>query len=215
MKGENMNYTYDILANFNETYYEFFEWNNKDELTHIKRLPIIKVEREFLNNIKNNDVIVEKELLEKINKKTEFFKTNKKNIGNYICALCDGTKAIIIKFESNGKIQGRSSLLIDEENEIIDISDTMTKSNYKLKINKNKKPEYFKTRKEKEINNYIEKELKTIDNNKLKYLYFDCFNKKEENIKIIQKEIKNEIKNNFENIYKKIYEFLKLASNRL
>ena len=43
MKGENMNYTYDILANFNETYYEFYEWNNKDELTHIKRLPIIKV----------------------------------------------------------------------------------------------------------------------------------------------------------------------------
>ncbi len=210
-----MNYTYDILANFNETYYEFFEWNNKDELTHIKRLPIIKVEREFLNNIKNNDVIVEKELLEKINRKTEFFKTNKKNISNYICALCDGTKAIIIKFESNGKIQGRSSLLLDEENEIIDISDTMTTSNYKYKLNKNKKPEYFKTRKEKEINNYIEKELKTIDNNKLKYLYFDCFNKKEENIKIIQKEIKNEIKNNFENIYKKIYEFLKLASNRL
>lgn len=215
MKGENMNYTYDILANFNETYYEFYEWNNKDELTHIKRLPIIKVEREFLNDIKNNDVIVEKELLEKINKKTEFFKTNKKNISNYICALCDGTKAIIIKFESNGKIHGRSSLLIDEENEIIDISETMTTSKYNLKQNKNKKQEYFKTRKEREINKYIEKELKTIDNNKLKYLYFDCFNKKEEDINIIQKTIKNEIKNNFENIYKPIYDFLKLASNRL
>ena len=155
MKGENMNYTYDILANFNETYYEFYEWNNKDELTHIKRLPIIKVEREFLNDIKNNDVIVEKELLEKINKKTEFFKTNKKNISNYICALCDGTKAIIIKFESNGKIQGRSSLLIDEENEIIDISETMTTSKYNLKQNKNKKHEYFKTRKDREKNKYI------------------------------------------------------------
>ena len=210
-----MNYTYDILANFNETYYEFFEWNNKDELTHIKKLPIIKVDRTFLNNIKNNDVVVEKELLEKIFKKTEFFKTNKKNTSNYICALCDGTKAIIIKLDSNGTIKGRSSLLIDEENEIIDISDTMTTSNYKLKINKNKKQEYFKTRKEKEINNYIEQELKIIDNNKLKYLYFDCFNKKEENIKIIKNEIKNEIKNNFENIYKKIYEFLKLASQRL
>ena len=79
MKGENMNYTYDILANFNETYYEFFEWNNKDELTHIKKLPIIKVDRTFLNNMKNNDVVVEKELLEKIFRKTEFFKTNKKN----------------------------------------------------------------------------------------------------------------------------------------
>ena len=48
MKGENMNYTYDILANFNETYYEFFEWNNKDELTHIKKLPIIKVDKNVL-----------------------------------------------------------------------------------------------------------------------------------------------------------------------
>lgn len=210
-----MNYTYDILANFNENYYEFYDWNNKDELTHIKKLPIIKVERNFLNDIKNNDVIVEKELLEKIFRKTEFFKTNKKNISNYICALCDGTKAIIIKLDQTGKIKGRSSLLIDEENEIIDISDTMTTSNYKLKINKNKKQEYFKTRKEKEINRYIEKELKIIDNNKLKYLYFDCFNKKEEDINIIKKEIKNEIKNNFENIYKEVYEFLKLTSQRL
>ena len=91
----------------------------------------------------------------------------------------------------------------------------MTISKYNLKQNKNKKQEYFKTRKEREINKYIEKELKTIDNNKLKYLYFDCFNKKEEDINIIQKTIKNEIKNNFENIYKPIYDFLKLASNRL
>lgn len=206
-----MNYTYDILANFNAEYYDFYDWNDMDEIVHIKRLPIIKVDRTFLNNIKRNDVVVEKELLEKIYKKTELFKSKQKSY-NYICALCDGTKAIIVKFETNGKVSGRSSLLIDEENEIIDISETMEISNYKIKTNKSKKTDNFKTRKEIEINNYILKELDNIDDEKLKYLYFDCFDKKEENTTLILNKILNEIKTNFENVYQKIYDFLKLAS---
>lgn len=207
-----MTYTYDILANFNENYYDFYDWNNMDEIIHIKRLPIIKVDRVFLNNIKHNEVIVEKDLLEKIYKKTELFKINKKNTYNHICALCDGTKAIIVKFEPTGKVSGRSSLLIDEENEIIDISETLQTIDYKLKQNKNKKIDNFKTRKEIEISKYIQNELKNIDDEKLKYLYFDCFDEKETDTKIILKKLMNEIKNNFENIYMKIYDFLKLAS---
>ena len=202
-----MNYIYDILANFNENYYDFYEWNTKDEIIHIKRLPIIKVTRNFLSNIKQNEIIVEKELLEKIYKKTELYK-NKQKTYNYVCALCDGTKALIVKFEKNGKVLGKSSLLLDEEKEIIDICETIETSEYKIKENKNKTNEDFKTRKEIEISKYIMKELKKINEEKLKYLYYDCFEKKENDTK----KILNEIKNNFENIYMKIYDFLKLTS---
>ena len=206
-----MNYIYDILANFNENYYEFYDWNNKDEIIHIKRLPIIKVTRKTLNNIKQNDVMVEKKLLEKIYKKTEFFKSKQKTY-NYICALCDGTKAIIVRFDSDGNTTGKSSLLIDEENEIIDISETMQTFEFEIKEKSSTKTDNFKTRKEIEINNYILNELKKIDDEKLKYLYFDCFDKKETDTKKILTKILNEIKNNFEEVYQKIYDFLKLAS---
>lgn len=207
-----MNYTYDILANFNEKFYDFYDWNSIDEIEHIKKLPILKVKKNFLQNIKYNDVIVEKCLLEKIYKKTELFKNNKCKTPNHICALCDGTEAIIVKFEPNGKVSGRSSMLIDEENEIIDMSEIMTTNNYEIKQNKNNHLDKFKTRKEMEINNFILKELNNINEEKLKYLYFDCFDKKENNTEIILNEIKDEIKDNFENVYLKIYDFLKLAS---
>lgn len=214
MKGENMNYTYDILANFNKNYYDFYDWNSIDEITHIKKLPILKVDRFFLNTIKNNDVTVEKEILEKIYKKAELFK-NKQKENNYICALCDGTKAIIVKFDSYGKVIGKSSLLIDEENEIIDLSENIEVNNYKIKQTKTKKQDSFKTRKEIEITKYIIEQLNNIEAEKLKYLYYDCFNIKEEDTKKILENIKKQIKNNFETTYIKIYDFLKLASNRL
>lgn len=206
-----MNYTYDILANFNEKFYDFYDWNNVDKLDHIKRLPILKVKKQFLKNIKYNEVTVEKAILDKIYKKTEFFKKTKKP-ENYICALCDGTEAIIIKLDKNGKVIQRSSMLIDEENEIIDMSEVMNTNEYEIKKTKTNTIDIFKTRKEKEIYDYIIKELKDINEEKLKYLYFDCFNKKENNIKKIKRKIKEEIKNNFEHIYLKIYEFLKLTS---
>ena len=41
-----MNYIYDILLNFQNEYYDFFEWNTNDQITHIKKIPIIKVSNE-------------------------------------------------------------------------------------------------------------------------------------------------------------------------
>ena len=38
-----MNYIYDVITNFNDTYYDFYEWNKKDKLTHFKKIPIINI----------------------------------------------------------------------------------------------------------------------------------------------------------------------------
>ena len=37
-----MKYIYDIVLNFNEEFFEFYDWNLNDEITHIKKIPIIK-----------------------------------------------------------------------------------------------------------------------------------------------------------------------------
>lgn len=207
-----MNYIYDILVNFNEKFYEFYEWNEKDEIIHIKKLPILKVKTQFLNIIKNNNVVIDKKIVEKIHNKTNFFKTNKFLKQNYICSLTDGKEALVIKTDQNGIVTGKSSLLIDEENEIIDISECMSSEEYEIKSINHTTNDSFKTRKELEINEYIIKELDNINEEKLKYLYFECFDKKETNAKTILNNILSEIKYNFDNVYLKIYNFLKLTS---
>ena len=204
-----MNYTYDILANFNKEYFDFYDWNEEDEITHIKKTPIIKTRKEFLYNIKYNDIIVEKELLEKINKKTELF--NKKN-QNYICVITDGKAAIIAKFNQAGKIIERSSLIIEEENEILDIAEKIEETNYSYNLNKKQSYEQFKTRKEKEICKYILTEIEKINEDKLKYIYYDYFNKEEQDVKKILKQFKTEINNNYDEKFKKMYNFLKMTS---
>ena len=59
---------YDILFNLidSERVYEFFEWNNKDDIEHIKKIPLIKVSSHFLDDCINNNIIVDKLFLEKI-----------------------------------------------------------------------------------------------------------------------------------------------------
>ena len=50
-----MNFIYDILLNFNNEYYEFYDWNNDDKLTHIRKMPIFKISDDALKNIIYNE----------------------------------------------------------------------------------------------------------------------------------------------------------------
>ena len=67
----------------------------------------------------------------------------------------------------------------------------------------------FKTRRQNEIEKFVKKELEKNKNQdeKLKYLYYECFNKKEENKEKILLEL-NSIDNYILN--EKIYNFFKL-----
>ena len=38
-----MNYIYDIVLNFNKEYYNFFEWNKRDNIVNVKKIPLIFV----------------------------------------------------------------------------------------------------------------------------------------------------------------------------
>ena len=47
-----MNYIYDIYLNFNKELYDFFDWNKSDKLTHIKMIPIFKVNEETIKSFR-------------------------------------------------------------------------------------------------------------------------------------------------------------------
>jgi hypothetical protein len=206
-----MNYIYDVLANFNSSFYDFFDWNVDDDIVHIKKLPILKVSYSFFNKIKYHDVVVSKDLLDKIYHKTDFFKISK-NKYNYVCAFCDGNEAIILNFSSDGSVLGRSSFLIDEENEVIDLSECLEVVDYSIIDFKECEYSVFKTRKELFDINYFLSELNKMSEDKLKYLYFECFNEFESDINNVFNRIIGELDNSFSSICDKVSNFLKLTS---
>lgn len=205
-----MSYIYDILANFNSCFFDFYDWNLDDDIVHIKKLPILKVDSSFLHSVKYGDVRVSSDLLDKIYKRSDFFKVSK-NKFCYVCSLCDGCEAIIVRFDSKGCVIGRSSMLIDEENEVIDICDGLDKCSFDISVS-SVSFDFFKTRHELFINSFILDQVKSMDYDKISYLYFDCFDEYESDVKKILSRIIYEVDNNFDSIYGKIYDFLKLTS---
>ena len=83
----------------------------------------------------------------------------------------------------------------------------MTKIEYKI-VDKEGTKE-LKTRKQNEIEKFVKKELEKIKNQdeKLKYIYYECFNKKEKSKEKILIELNN-INNHI--INEKLYKFFKL-----
>ena len=206
-----MNYIYDVLANFSDKFFDFYDWNEDDNIIHIKKLPILKVSSNFFYNVMFNSVRVDNSLLERIYRKSEFFKVNKGKY-SYVCALCDGRCAFIVRFDYKGNVIGKSSMLIDEENEVVDISECMNFNDYELTICSKNIHYNFSTRSECQLNSYIVSELNSMDYDKLYYLYFDCFDEHECDTEKINNRLLYEINNNFGSIYGKIFDFLKLTS---
>ena len=211
-----MNYIYDILLNFNEIYYDFYEWNISDNIEHIRKIPLFKIKNEDIINIKNNNVKINNKFLTKILNKTEIFSNNKIETKDYSVLLSDGEAVIGVEFDTNGNIKKYSSLLIDEHSEVLDVVDSMSTLEISYNIlNTNNKNEFL-TRQDYDRLRYINRQLfslnKVSDTSKLEYLYYECFGERETNkTKIIDK-IKKELNDKWDSFNQKIYNFFKMTS---
>ena len=48
-----MDYYYDVLLNFQDNYYMFYEWDEDDTIEYVKKIPLIHVDsKTILNMIK-------------------------------------------------------------------------------------------------------------------------------------------------------------------
>lgn len=211
-----MNYIYDILLNFNEKLYDFYDWNMADDIKHIRRIPLFKVTSEDLIALKENKVVVDQSILNKIYRKTEIFERRKIVKLDYACLVCDGLEVIGIYFNNDGKSMGKTKLLVDEESEVLDISVHLNEENFDYNILSLDKPEYLKTRQEIQRRKYIINELQKLvnskDHEKLKYLYYECFNKTEVSEDKMMNTFMTEIEQHFSLLSTKLYDFFKLTS---
>ena len=211
-----MTYIYDILLNFEKDFFDFFEWNNNDKITHIKKIPLIKISSHEFDLFKNSKIRFKKFFLRKIYNKTEQF-SPKKDVITYAFLISNGYEVIALKLNKNGINTYKSSLLFDEEDEITNIAFKLEKTQIEYVILKKQKTTSFKTRKEKtqekNIINSLNNLYKNKENNKMQFLYLECFNTKEKNLKKIYTSLKKEVLKNSKNT-KKINDFFKLTKNR-
>ena len=105
-----MNYIYDILLNFNDELYSFYDWNISDNVTHIRKIPFFKVDDITFKNIQNNNVVFSNDFLSKINKKTEAFTNKSVKVITYAFLISNGYDVLAILINNNLK---KSKLLID------------------------------------------------------------------------------------------------------
>lgn len=210
-----MNYIYDILVNLNDVAYDFYDWNGKDNIEHIRKIPLFKVKSQMLKELKKDDIILDHMIMDKIKDRTEIFSEDTVEYAQFASLFSDGLEVIALEFNPQGKVIGRSRLLVDEESEVIEVVNRINESKINYQILKQNFINNFKTRQETEILSYINKELKQIENQdleKIKYLYYECFNEKEDNPEVIMKKMKSELKKNWNKVYPRIYNFFKLTS---
>lgn len=188
-----MNYIYDILLNFNDMLYDFYDWNVNDNILHIRKIPLIQISKKQLNDIKENEVEFDIEFLEKIKNKTEYFVGRNIKILKNACLFTDGMDVIALNIEKHSKC---SSLLIEEELDILE-DIRYRKQEIKYNIIKKRNGLGLKTRKQYEKEKMVLKSLKELKNennlSKMKYIYYECFNEKENNSEIILKKLYDSI----------------------
>lgn len=199
-----MNYIYDIYLNFNKTYYDFYEWNNNDKVMHIKKIPLFKVSTSNLKRMISNKIIISNDIFNSIKNKTDIY-NSKEKLSSLI--ITDSKNVFALKLDKNGETSATSSLLLEDELDIIAFSLKTKEHNIDYKIVcKNKY--LLSTRKEIDEKKYVLNILNKISYDTLKYLYYDYFNKEEENKDIMLKELLKEVQHNY-TLNSHIYNLLK------
>lgn len=210
-----MTYIYDVLLNFTDEnkLIEFFEWNSEDTLEHIKRIPLIKVSTKTLNDFLTNNIKVDKTLLNKIQNITIMYRKTKDL--EYATLLSDSNKVIALEFNKAGEIIGKSSLLLDEEEEILDESYDVQEETIIYKVLGKLTPHQFLTRTETKHQNYLLKEIENLykekSTEKLLFLYEEIYNKDNLTLQDKYLRLKNDLENNYTNKFNSLYETVRLT----
>ena len=179
-----MDYIYDIVLNFQNEYYDFYEWQPTDKIINIKRIPIYRVTTKDYLNIKKNDTTIEIRSIPKTNK---------------IFLLTNGIEVMGIRIDTNGKVTKKSSLLFDENDEILEDKKYIKEIDIKYKVDKKNNINYIsrlKQEKIKYLDRYFNKLDKIKDEYFLKYLYFDIYNEDEKDIDKVYHSLINLAKDN-------------------
>ena len=198
-----MNYIYDIVLNFQNNYYNFFEWNRTDKIKNISKIPVFRVSDDDILNLKYNKIQLEESFIAPL--KDE----NKKH--RKIMFLVSNTKISLgLLLNEEGVIQKRSSLIFEEEAEVNDFCQTLSLTTIPYLKNVSV-PVQDKLRIEIERKSAL---VDYISHNEdiftLKYLYYEYFKEEEENLDQIKNSLLQEVNKTWSQKQNNLYNIVNL-----
>ena len=213
-----MMFIYDIILNWcKDTVYDFFEWDSKDKLEHIKRIPLFRVDKDIIKDILYNEIKIDQEFNSNTFNMTESYSLNKVIKVPYAYLITDGITILALKTDKYGNVKYKSKLLLEEEEEILCISTKLKKIDFKYTKKEMIFSEHFLTRTELKVKKFLLEEInriyKTKDYQKLKYLYAEYTDKEEKNIDTLYKELINSLENGLNEKHYNLYNLLNLISS--
>jgi len=203
-----MSYIYDIVLNFNKLYYEFYEWKETDNLLNFKKIPLFKVNDVDYLALRYDDIVMDNDFISGIKDSSYLVDSNEKIIA---CLISNGKGAIGIKFDDGGNIVGRSSLIFDEEEEVLE--EVITSNEYPIKyilINHNLDNKMFSRciYEKKEYLIYFFNSNNNIDI--YRYIYYDFYEREESNVNKIKNRLLNILNNDWNDECERLYNSIKL-----
>ncbi len=210
-----MNYYYDIYLNFQEEYFMFYEWDEKDNLEYIKKIPLYHLETSKIIDMLTKVFKVNNDFLKQIENKTKL-KQNK--YLNYACLVSDGKNNLALEFQSDGKVINKSSLLLEDELNINEFIYGISVSNIDYEIIKDERIKK-ESRQEEKIKKVLKLEIEKMYNNKeyskLKYIYLEWFKEVLDSIDKMYNNMLDKLNSSLTEVEYHIYELIKLSYNNV
>lgn len=205
-----MNYVYDILSNFNQELYDFYDWDKNDNFTHLRKVPSFKVSKEVLVDLMFKKVKIKGNLLKLIKDKTQVFTKEGVDVIEYCFIVSDSVNALGVILDEDGVVYKRSKFLVSEELEINKCLKTSKIYNVEYNLLSFKTHYSNMTRNEEKVTNLILNELELImdSTDKIDYLYYEWFNTNKGKNKY--KKLVSSIKSSYTSKHEYILELLNL-----
>ncbi len=213
-----MYYYYDVLLNFGseEELYEFYEWDSEDTIEFVKKIPLFRVSTKTLIDQLKYKTTFPKEFLNQIENKT-IVKSMNETL-SYAFILSDAKNTLALELDTTGKVINRSKLMLNDEANLLEMLFTMRETELTYE-----KGEKYKKRKDlrqvEEIKKLIHCEVDTLfeakNKSKLKYLYYEWFNKESEDISLMVRDMKNALKKEYDVNFSRIHDLIKLTYHKV
>lgn len=169
-----MKYAYDVVLDFNDEFYNFYEWDTSDTITYVKKIPIYKVTNDIINDFKTNNISLDVSFIQTIPISLVYKEIFVEKVyGLMIIASTD--TSIALNFDNNGKVLKISDVQLDDLEEIIDLTNKMKCTNIKYEVLSEKKKRLV-IRNEVNMVDFINTKIDSIKNkDEIKYIYYECF----------------------------------------
>lgn len=208
-----MKYIYDLVLNFNDSCknLDFYEWKKSDNILTIHKMPLVRINRVQMNDIITSKIKIAREFLSRIRNKTllEDGSTLKNSV-----LVTDLNKVLALEFDDDGVIIRSSSLLLDEEEAVIDESLDYAEEKFDYEVLTSYTKQEFLTREEKKIRSNLLSEIDYLYKNKnydeIRYLYEELYDE-QINVHEKYKFLMKDIENNYNSKYNKLYDIIRLT----